>query len=459
MKHDRFWPHSLVSLALVVAGAPWTAHGRTLVDLYPLALLHEPTLKAAKAAETAAELRYQQARAQLYPQLQASAESMRNHLNAQGREDSYQSANTTFQLRQPVFRPAQLRALEQSAHLSQEAQALREKAERDLLLKLGYAVFECLLAQEQMRLISSLEKATLTQLQAAEKAFAAGSGVRTDIDEARTRLDAAKVQSLQARHRFVTQQRLIERLTGAREVQLTPLAQELHSDPAAKESSLVQLWDLADAHEPQIQMARARLAAAQADVKRVDATHGPTLDLLARWTQSHSENVFNTDGKYRNRQLGVQFNWPLYDGGGAQAAVSEALAKVDEAEQRLAAVRHELHQKIEEQFRALQEGQERMRAQRQAVASAAQLVVSTQKSFSAGYRTRVDILNAEQQWQQTLRDLASARLNHLASYLQLQLLVREPGSNWLEQLAQWFEKVPAGEPQSTAGSLSFPARQ
>jgi protease secretion system outer membrane protein len=49
------------------------------------------------------------------------------------------------------------------------------------------------------------------------------------------------------------------------------------------------------------------------------------------------------------------------------------------------------------------------------VNSSDQVVISTQKSFQAGMRTVLDVLNAEQQAQQARRDLAEARLGYVAS--------------------------------------------
>jgi outer membrane protein TolC len=64
-----------------------------------------------------------------------------------------------------------------------------------------------------------------------------------------------------------------------------------------------------------------------------------------------------------------------------------------------------------------------VRALEQAVKSAEQLVLSSRKSFQAGSRTMVDILNAEQQRMLSLRDLAQARYMYLISKIRLLALV------------------------------------
>lgn len=61
----------------------------------------------------------------------------------------------------------------------------------------------------------------------------------------------------------------------------------------------------------------------------------------------------------------------------------------------------------------------------QALRSSDQLVLSSHKSFEAGSRTVIDILNAEQQRVAVLRDLAQARYVYLISKIRLLAMVGE----------------------------------
>lgn len=64
----------------------------------------------------------------------------------------------------------------------------------------------------------------------------------------------------------------------------------------------------------------------------------------------------------------------------------------------------------------------RIAALEQAVRSAEQALQSSRKSFLAGVRTSVDVLNAEQQRTMAMRDLAQARYMYLLSRIRLQAL-------------------------------------
>ena len=69
--------------------------------------------------------------------------------------------------------------------------------------------------------------------------------------------------------------------------------------------------------------------------------------------------------------------------------------------------------------------------------SAEQAVVSNRKSFQAGSRTTLDVLNAEQQ-NHGMRDLAQARYLYLVSRLRLQSLVYEDRLANVAQVNRWL---------------------
>lgn len=413
------------------------AQSGTLEDLYEISLSHDPTVKAARASELAAAERLPMAQAQGMPQVVLSADRFSNQLQMVSRQDRYDSANSTVQIRQPVLRMGLAASLEQAVLALDEARALRENAEQELLTRLSTALFEHLLALRQHEYVLALKQASHVQLRAAEHAFQAGSGVRTDMDEARARLDAARAQELQAQLQMELTRRQLERLGGR---SLDRVASLMLDDPWSKVPVLddLSVWlERAEQH-PQLRVLRARAEAARLEVTKVKSAHYPTVDAVARWTRSNGENVFNPGGNYRNQQLGFQLNWTLYQGGSTQAAVSEALARVDEAEQRLLALRDELAQRLEGQYRQVQEGRLRIEALRQALYSASQALVSSRRSFQAGIRTRLDVLNAEQSLAQARRDLAQGRLSYLQAQLQLGLQAGLKPTQALVRIRPWF---------------------
>ena len=82
----------------------------------------------------------------------------------------------------------------------------------------------------------------------------------------------------------------------------------------------------------------------------------------------------------------------------------------------------------------MSDGVLRVRALEQAARSAEQMMKSTQMSLTAGSRTQLDVLNAQQQFTLALRDLAQARLVYLLSKVRLASLVGDDAMVSIEQV-------------------------
>ena len=74
----------------------------------------------------------------------------------------------------------------------------------------------------------------------------------------------------------------------------------------------------------------------------------------------------------------------------------------------------------------------------QAVRSAETALESNQKSFEAGIRTTLDVLNAEQQKTTALRDLAQARYLYLVSLMRLRSLAGDDRELNVSEANSWL---------------------
>jgi outer membrane protein/protease secretion system outer membrane protein len=201
----------------------------------------------------------------------------------------------------------------------------------------------------------------------------------------------------------------------------------------------VEEWTrLAEEKSTEIASLRARVETARLEVRKAEGAHHPTLDMVAQLTRSSSESVTSPSSSYINRMIGWQLTVPLYAGGYTNSTVRQALAEQEKAQEQLEALRRDLGVRVHREFKAVTEGILRVRALEQAARSTGQVVVSNRKSFEAGVRTRVDILNAEQQHQVALRDLAQARYMYLAARVRLQSLVGGDMRQVIEETNGWL---------------------
>lgn len=439
---------STLFLTAFNANSAWALDFKTA---YEAALQHDATILAERAAAQAAQERLPQALSQRRPSLSLSAGQNRNHLESQTAnilgqrsvsERYYDSNNAALQLRQPVYRPAILAQIKQARAQVQDADAVLDVNENDLLERVAQAYFDALLGQVQLDLASAQKTAFAAQLQSAQKGFAAGVGMRTDVDEAQARMDLAHAQVLQAQQALDLARRRLALLLGvpvAQLVQLADLDTQRFAPSAPVPTSAEQWIALAEESSPQLQALRARLRAAQAEVDKAQAGHKPTLDVVATVSRSDSDSVTSINTVYKQKYVGVQLNVPLYSGGYVSSTVRQALAEVQRMQQTLEAAQRDLSNQVYEQFSAMTEGVLRIAALEQAVRSAQQALLSSQKSLQAGARTTVDVLNAEQQLTVAQRDLAQARYGYVLAHLKLQMLAGQERMANVDAVNRWLK--------------------
>jgi outer membrane protein/protease secretion system outer membrane protein len=445
MKAPSFFVQT--ALACALSGITLTSWAQSpvmdLKQVYQAALQQDATIRASRATADSGRERLPQARAGLLPQVTASAGRNNNNLDTTApnilgtpvtTNDQYASDNRTLQLRQPLINMQRWQQFQQAKSVVEEVEANLERDLQNLVVRVTGAYFEALMADEQLDLVLAQKKTYTALVDAAKKGLAAGSGTRTDIDDAQSRLDMASAQELEARQNQDLARRQLQLLVNQ------PVAQIAKLNVAALQLSPpmpanLDEWTLkAEQISPEIRAMQARLEAARREVSKAQAGHLPTLDAVAQWSNSGSENITRVNSRYENKTIGLQLNIPLYSGGYVSSIIRQAVAEQTRAEESLEALRRDLGVRVHKEYRGVSEGVMRVKALEQAARSAEQMMKSTQMSLVAGSRTQLDVLNAQQQFTLALRDLAQARLVYLLSKVRLASLVGDDAMVSVEQV-------------------------
>ena len=435
-------------LAAAVSLAASAASGMTLLEAYQLALDQDSTIRASRAALESGRERLPQARSQLLPSVQANVGRNYNDLNTTspnylGQEtttnSAYYSFGKTVSLRQPLFNAQRYFQYEQAKDQVADAEATHQRDLQELIVRVGGAYMEALLTEDQLKLVLAQKQQYTTMVDAAQKMLKAGSGTRTDIDDAQARLDMAVAAELEARQNREYTLRQLEILVNQPVGTLSALnlkgLASLPTDLSPLESWLEQ----AQANSPEIQALVARVAAADKEISKAKSGHAPAMDGVVQWSDSGNENVTRLNSRFVTKSIGVQLVVPIFQGGYVNSQVRQSVADKTRLEEALEATRRDLNLRVHKEHRGVTEGVLKVRALEQAVRSTEQLVQSTTKSKLAGVRTTLDILNAEQQLAQAKRDLVQARYLYLMARLRLAALVGKSPLEAITEVAQAFD--------------------
>jgi outer membrane protein/protease secretion system outer membrane protein len=438
----------LVHVAALAAciGTSLPAWSLDLAEAYRLAYERDATIRQSRASAEAGREKLPQARAQLMPNVGFTASRGKNQLETtsslagQSLSDfqRYNSSNDTLQVRQPIYRKQLTAQYTEAKAQVANANALLEVDEQKLVMRVTEAYFNVLLADEQVTLIGLQKNAYAAQADAARKSFNAGTGTRTDIDEAQARYDLAVAQELEARQNAEQMRHRLQVLVDQPVTDIAPVdVRKLQlTAPAA---SLDEWIARADSTSAEVDAARAQIEMSRAEVDKARSAHYPTLDGYASLTRTNSDNVNSVNTRYYQKSVGVQLTVPLFSGGYVNSQVREALARLEASQDQLEALRRDLAVRVQQEFRGVTEGLVKVKALEQAVRSAEQLIVSSRRSFEAGVRTRLDILNAEQQAGQARRDLAQARFSYLLSRVRLRALAGNLRAENIDEINGWLQ--------------------
>ena len=400
-------------------------------------------IRAARAAAEAGREHLPQSRSQWLPNVSFSAARNKNNLNAvapdalgnvQDSQSKYYSQDQNLTLRQALYNKTKFADYQQAGFQVSDAEATLAVEMQNLTTRVSAAYFGALLAENQVDLLISQESLALTQLDAAKKSLAAGSGTRTDIDEVQARLDLNVAQLLEARQDMDYTRQQLSVMISQPVNQLAPLDSKRLDFTPLKPAELAQWQDLAMQASPEIKVLEARAEVARLQIEKNQAGHLPTLDMVVQWSISDSENVTRLNSNFDTKSIGLQLSMPLYQGGYVNSTIRQALAEHSRAKELLESTRRDLGLRVHKEFRGVTEGVLRVKALEQAVRSADQAVISSSKSVQAGIRTQLDVLKAESLKMESMRDLAKARYDYLLSKLRLTVLAGYKGYDSIHEI-------------------------
>jgi outer membrane protein, protease secretion system len=437
----------LVAVACLLGGQH--AQALDLLKSYQLALRQDANYQASRAETAASRELLPQARAQMMPNLSSDLMRGKNETTSDvpgplGQNVSsferYNSSSYSLTLRQPLFRKFNFAQYKQAQSQVASAEATLDKSLQDLLVRLCGAYFDALKAQDDLAAVLSAKQAFEAQLASANRAFIAGQGTRTDIDDAQARYDMALAQELEANQNVEYTRRQLTVIINQPAENLSLLNPERMELVAPVPANPEEWISRGEDDNAELRSIRANIEAAEQEVEKAKSGHYPTVDLVVQRGRDLSASQITIDQYYLTTQAGLQISIPIFSGGFVNSQMRQAVANLDKLRAQYEARRREVGLQIRKEFQNVAEGILKIRAQAQAERSSNQAVYSNQQGFRAGTRTQIDVLNAEQQRVNVRRDLASARYQYMMARIRLQALVGSLNEVEIGAINSWLSE-------------------
>lgn len=411
----------------------WTTpvSAQTLPDLWKRIATSEPSLLAAQAQARATAERENQTFAQFLPQVSLTANTTSNNRRYETTgafpnlsNDRYNSNGTQINLTQPLWKKVNHVAHSQAQAASEQSRLQLLATQQDLLSKLVSYWAEAAYAKDALQAAIAIEVVANEQLTSYERGFSLGLYAITQRDEARAKQRQARADRFAAESELLTRRAILEQLVGkipSLDNTLTIL--ETQKIPYEGFKPLVAFTDAINATNPNIRVADQALVVAKEEVRKQQAQHGATLDLVAgagRNAQPSTGAIPSQSGfKSRPNTVALQLNVPIYSGGSQNSKVREALALAEKAEYEVDAAKRNALSQATQAWAQLHSAQAKFEAAEQSLIagqSAERVALFGQKT---GTKTPLDELQAKQQIETARRDTRRACYDNLIGMAKL----------------------------------------
>jgi outer membrane protein len=458
-----------IVVVVTALGFAGPLQAESLLEVYQQALQSDPRIHEAEARRLAALEAEPQARGLYLPQigvdgsytkLESSGTSIFE--DASGLPASLDtvtdSESTRWQLglRQTIFRWDQIVGMRRADKIVAKAEADREAAQQDLVIRVGQSYFDVLAAEDRLTSRHANRQAIARQLEQAKQRFEVGLIAITDVQESQAAHDQAVADEIAAKRVLATARNIMTEITGQYVGELAAPGDDLPlrtPDPAAE----IEWVDLALAQNLVLVSSRLDEELARDEISFRRNGYYPTIDLVASTGAFDTEadrvignlsTVANSDGDQDT--IGIQFNIPLFAGGYNRSRVQEAVYLHRASTQQLQRVSRETERQTRDAYLGVQAEKSRVEALDQAVKSSTTALEATQAGFEVGTRTIVDVLDSQFALYSAITQFYQARYDYLMNYLRLKQAAGNLQIQDLEAIEQWLVDRPTPEEKFAA---------
>ncbi|KYM71036.1 TolC family outer membrane protein [Pantoea agglomerans] len=412
---------------IVLSCVPFGSYATSLQQAARAALTYDSALQSSQMTSEADQQKYWQGMAGMLPTL-----TLEGNWDRQEQPDKkYQSGVTNhsydLSVRQPLFDMSKYAGWRKGVAIANTAEAQSKKAEEKLLNAISNAYFSVLYQQEVLQAAKAASHNFKQQQQKLQAGILNGQNTRTELDEAKANYALAQAKEIEASSQLLLAGEAFLRLSGVSPDTVEPVNfQCLNASPYA---SLTDAINASQQRNTEIKIALFQNDQADADVLAADGAHMPVVSLYARYGKNWSRNdnddnllydaIFGTNSKSNNLQYGVNVSIPLFAGGSQISQSYEAAYRRQAAKYSTMEAQRKAATDTRSAWLSLTNGKALINAQKNAVESSREKVVSVQYGREMGFRTVNDELDAQQKYFSALKDQAEARFNYLNALINL----------------------------------------
>lgn len=465
----------ILALLIALSFSP-AATAENLLEIYQRALRQDPALREAEANRLATLESRPQAISALLPQLNGSAGYGYSQsdgvsvstVNVSGAltevispfDSDSTTLNWRIDLRQSIFNWDQWVTLRRADKQVAQAEADYRAAGQDLMLRVATAYFNVLAAQDTLESEQAAQEAIARQLEQANKRFEVGLIAITDVQEAQSGYDQAVATEILAKRNLATSKESLREIIGEYPENLAPPKDEI---PLINPTPEIQDEWVEMALRQNLTLLSSELGAqiTRDNVSLQRSGHYPTLELQGSYNgldstgdsargqledpnDSTSDIVLGapqpTESDRSGYDISLQLNFPIYSGGSVSSKTKQAVYEHRAARERFERTARQTERETRDAYLGVVSEIARVKALKQAQASARTALKATEAGFDVGTRTTVDVLDQRRQLFIADVNYARSRYDYILNVLRLKQAAGNLMVDDIVEVNGWLEE-------------------
>lgn len=355
-------------------------------------------------------------------------------------KSTYTSSESNLTLTQVIFDPDVTAERAKGRALALKAAAEMAMAEKDLIMRVLDGYLEVLRANDDATLARQQLESIADQQKIVQRRYELGVGKETEVYDAQAAYDVQVMAYEASRTRQFIALYKLSHITGVEMSDVQPLSENLLVEMPVPND--VQAWVLkAFDHNDGIKVAEAAERVARYEMRRHNTTRLPRIMFAANYNERELEGGQGFQPASTSAAFGVDIRLPLYNGGALYNARKQAAYRETEAQDNLALQKNRVETAIVSGMLTIKNEVERFYARKRAADSSARSLEITQRSYTEGGSSFLDLLQVQKNYYEARQQLAHARYDYIKRMFELKQLAGTLNVNDVRDYNAWFQSL------------------
>ncbi len=380
-----------IILALFLLYSYSSAEILTISEAYNLALENSKEIKSSEYQVEANREQFNQATAQLYPQVYFSSNFGQKEYDERG---AGTLSSYAISLNQSIYDKSK----RESIHVAKSKLKLDnfriEFQKQELAQKVLKIYMDIVKSQNKIEVFHAYLNTKEKKVELLSKKLALSLGTKTDLLQAEVDLHSSKID-LKREEKLIRVNKLkLKHLIGVNSIEIPNINLDMITDDIVynMRSVIEENSDRFDSNL-KIEQSRMNLDLAEKEIKRARAGHMPTVSLNAQYSKVNADSKVSSLENTKSIMLQIQL--PLYQGGAVQSKIAESKLSYNSAQESLLQVEDEIREEYEENLATFDSSSKSIAMYQESLNSARAYLDSIQQSLNAGLKSSIDLTNAQ----------------------------------------------------------------